>query len=260
MLPRHTIEPNNVSISIPWDSNTFRGFVGALCVTTIMMLLLPSILDVSVRVPEPERRSIPIELMFGLGDGTGQRKGNLSEAGRAVKGQKPQSPLEDAAKAAVMKPVTKTNPSDYSPGANVKPVKDREITAEQPSKEANQGSATRSVGKENGSDNGTGLSSEFGSGRGAGPGIGDIEWGGGGNRIVLDKKLPKYPQGVNTSAVIKLRFTVRPDGTISSIIPLQKGEPALEQAAIAALRQWRFNPLIIDNDMVGIIPFYFKVQ
>lgn len=260
MLNRHTIEPNNLSISIPWDSNTFRGFVGALCVTTLMMFLLPSMIDVTITIPEPERRSIPIELIFGLGDGTGGSKGNLAEEGRANKGRTPQNPLEDAAKAAVMKPVTKATPSEYAPGVNVKPVKDKEITAEQPSKDVNQGSASKNVGKENGFENGTGMGSEFGGGRGAGHGYGDIEWGGGGNRIVLDKKLPKYPPGVNTSAVIKLRFTVRPDGTVASVLPLQKGEPALEQAAIAALRQWRFNPLTIDNDMVGIIPFYFKVQ
>lgn len=257
MLPHHATEPTNLSISIPWDSNTFRGFLGAVCVTSIVLFLLPSILDVTVEAPKPERRSIPIELIFGLGDGTGGSKGNLAEEGRANRGKKPQNPLEDAQKAATMKPVTKSDPSDYSPGAHVKPVK--EITAEQPTKDTEQGSAARSIGKEDGDAGGRGMG-DFGGGSGAGHGIGQIEWGGGGNRVVLNKKLPKYPPGVNTSAVIKLRFTVRPDGTVSSVLPLQKGEPALEQAAIAALRQWRFNPLNIEDDMVGIIPFYFKVQ
>lgn len=258
MLHRHYDEPRDIRISIPWDSNTFRGFVGALVLTSAIVLILPSIIDVTPPPLAPTRKSIPIELLnFGPGDGTGQSKGNLQTEGKAVRGRKQQNPLEDAQVASTMKTVTKDNPVDYTPGARVKPVEN--IASNTPSKDVNPASGSRSVGKENGDNAGTGLG-DFGGGTGSGKGYGDIEWGGGGNRVIMHKVLPRYPAGVNTSAVIKLRFTVRPDGTVASILPMQKGEPALEQAAMAALRQWRFNPLTTESEMVGIIPFYFKVQ
>ena len=259
MLPRHSLESTNLSISIPWDSNTFRGFVGAVCLTTVVLLLLPYLIDVTPRPTAELRRSIPVELIdlsFGDGDGTGARKGNLRDEGKAVKGNKVQNPLEDAQIAATMKTVTKNNPTEYVPGANVKPAN---IASNTPSKDSARASGSRSIGTENGSPDGTGLG-DFGGGSGKGRGWGDIEWGGGGNRVVMSKVIPRLPPGSNTSAVIKLRFTVRPDGTVASVLPMQKGEPTYEQAAMAALRKWRFNPLTIDRDMVGTISFYFKIQ
>jgi TonB family protein len=105
---------------------------------------------------------------------------------------------------------------------------------------------------------GSGLG-RFGAGTGRGAGYG-LEWGGGGNRIVLHKELPKYPSGVNTSAQIKIRFTVLQDGSVGSAVPMQKGEPLLERAALEALRRWQFNPTHDDKEMVGFITFTFRVQ
>ncbi len=99
----------------------------------------------------------------------------------------------------------------------------------------------------------------FGSGAGRGQGYG-LEWGGGGNRVVLHKELPKYPAGMNTSTQIKIRFTVNPNGTVGVILPMQKGDPLLERAAIEALRRWQFNPLQETKEMVGFITFTFRVQ
>lgn len=258
MLAKYSKEPRNLEISIPWDSNTFRGFVGALCVTTVLILLLPVIIDVDIQpLREQERRSIPITLIWGDGDGTGANIGNLQDKGKAVKGRKVQNPLEDAKIAATMKTVTKDNPLDYVSGAAVKP--DKNIASTTPSTDTLRANGSKSIGTENGSSIGSGLS-DSGFGTGSGKGHGDIEWGGGGNRVVMKKVIPRYPAGINTSTVIKLRFTVRPDGSVESVMPMQKGDPTLEQAAMVALRQWRFNPLSTETDMVGIIPFYFKVQ
>jgi TonB family protein len=91
-------------------------------------------------------------------------------------------------------------------------------------------------------------------------GLGDIEWGGGGNRVVLFKKLPKYPPGVNTEAVIRIRFTVSPKGNVINAFPLQKGDPLLEKAALDAIKKWRFNPLKDDREMYGIITFTFRLS
>jgi TonB family protein len=57
-----------------------------------------------------------------------------------------------------------------------------------------------------------------------------------------------------------LKFTVSPEGVVTSIIPLQKGDPVLERSAIEALRQWRFNRLKENKEMYGIITFTFRVS
>jgi len=72
--------------------------------------------------------------------------------------------------------------------------------------------------------------------------------------------LPRFPSGVNTNAVLKFKFTVMPDGTVGRIIPLQKADPRLEQAALEALRQWRFNQLRNEVVMEGIIPLQFVLR
>ncbi len=114
-----------------------------------------------------------------------------------------------------------------------------------------------SVGTAEG-DDASGLG-RFGTGSGKGTGYG-LEWGGGGNRVVLHKEMPKYPSGVNTSVQIKIRFTVLPNGSVGAMLPMQKGDPVLERAAIEALRRWQFNPLNDTKDMVGFITFTFRVQ
>lgn len=257
MLPNHTTE-SKISISIPWDSNTFRGFVGALCLTSLVLLLMPYIIDVKPRVAvEENRRTIPVELLdltLGKGDKPGKSGGNASAEGRALKGAQAHNPLEDARVASTVKTPTPTNQPEYTPGVNPKPSN---IASANPSRDTARANGSRSIGSPNGSDGGTGRG-QWGDGPGAGEGIG-IEWGGGGNRIVMSKVLPQLPAGSNTSTVIKLHFTVRPDGSVGTILPMQKGEAVYEQAAIKALRRWRFNALTTDNDMKGVITFDFRI-
>ena len=50
------------------------------------------------------------------------------------------------------------------------------------------------------------------------------------------------------------------DGSVSQVIPLQKADPALEQAAITAIKQWRFNRLSDDKEMWGTIPLTFILR
>ena len=69
-----------------------------------------------------------------------------------------------------------------------------------------------------------------------------IDWVGG-PREKLRGNLPVYPAGVNKSAVIRLRFKVFPEGTIGEILPLRKGDTALENSAINILKEWKFNTL-----------------
>jgi TonB family protein len=250
-------ESKPIDIKIPWDKNTARGFIIALVIVAILLLLAPV-----MYIPPPtktnyEVSSIPIEILnFGNGDGTGRSKGNLSEEGIAYQGKKPLNVLEDAIVAANTQKSTNKPNIDPSSTSNLNPV--NKMASNETNKNQN-GWGQKNLGNPNGNPNGTGLGDK-GSGKGLGSGLGDIEWGGGGNRTVLHKVLPDYPQGVSTNAQIKIKFSVAQDGTVLSMVPLQKGDPALERAAMNALRQWRFNPIKDNKEMYGIIPFTFVLR
>lgn len=71
----------------------------------------------------------------------------------------------------------------------------------------------------------------------------DIDWGGQGTRRIYSYILPDYPEGVNKEIDIRLKFSILPDGTVGTILPLTKADTRLENAAINSLRQWRFEAL-----------------
>lgn len=97
-----------------------------------------------------------------------------------------------------------------------------------------------------GSGIGNGIGRGSGNGNGSGDANGDgydIFWGGKGNRKIYSYSLPRYPEGVSKEIDLKLKFTILPDGTVGTIIPLMKADTRLENSAINSLRQWRFEPL-----------------
>lgn len=256
---RHEIN-SGINFNIPWDSNAFKGFLGGTA-TVVLVVFLLGIIEYEpgpTRVIEINR--VPLELLsFGSGDGTGVKSGNLQEEGAKAKGEKPQTDLHDAEIASkdVVRSKTNTNVSDE---VSDKIVAVKEVTSNKKTEDnANSGNSSQSVGAEDGSILGSGLKSS-GRGSGAGDGFGDIDWGGGGNRIVLKKVLPTMPQGVQASARIVLRFKVLPNGTVSSVTPTTKADPALEKAAIDALKKWQFNPLESNTIMEGVIPLTFILR
>jgi TonB family protein len=249
-------DESQINFKIPWERNTARGFGIAIVITLIVIALLRTVHVEKPKFAERESRIIPLELInFGLGDGTGMSKGNLSREGIANKGGKPLSELDDASKSMQTKPGQSFS-NDPTQSMNI--VAANQLSSDQKSNDL-KGSSQRNIGSPDGSPDGTGLGLK-GTGTGAGEGLGDIEWGGGGNRIVLFKKIPNYPPGVNTGAQIRIKFTVSSDGFVTSMIPMQKGDPALERAAMDALRQWRFNPLKENKEMYGIITFRFRLS
>ncbi len=83
------------------------------------------------------------------------------------------------------------------------------------------------------------------------------------DRTILNQTIPQYPKGLQREAVVKIRFTVLPDGRIGQMLPLQKGDPRLEEITLEALRQWRFNPLPAGAEqkpVQGIITFRYELQ
>lgn len=249
-------EEKNISINFYWEPNTARGFGISLAIFFLLIFVVSFVKYEPPTIPTYEPRTIPLELInFGLGDGTGLSKGNLSAEGMAHKGKSPMNQLEDASIAAPKG----SKPSQIDDPLLAKQILPSNQLASETGNKDNLGTGSKDIGKFDGTKEGTGLGDK-GFGPGAGYGLGDIEWGGGGNRIVLYKVLPKYPSGYNVNAQIKLKFTVSPDGVVTSIVPLQKGDPVLERAAIEALRQWRFNRLKENREMYGIITFTFKVS
>jgi protein TonB len=254
-------DENQINFKFPWERNTARGFGMALAITACVILLM-SVFKFKLDTPvSPDSRIIPIDLTminFGDGDGTGMSKGNLSKEGEAHQGAQVKSQLEDASVAAKTKINKNATDQDYSQSQNL--IATNELATAQKGVTDNNGSGSKNVGSANGSPNGTGLGSK-GSGPGAGYGNGDIEWGGGGNRIVTRKVLPTYPQGANSNSQVRIRFIVASDGTVTEMRPMQKGgDPILERAAMNALKQWRFNPLKDNKDMYGIITFTFRLS
>lgn len=246
-----------LNFKIPFDKHTYGGWLLAVIILLLLFLLAPLVELDPPRPIELQRNSITIELLsFGYGDGTGGNKGNLAEEGKAFKGKETTNQLADAQIAAksTQRTTSTVDPDQTSilrPSANPS-------TNESADRQAS-GTDKRNVGKDEGDVFGSGLG-DRGFGKGAGHGFGDIDWGGGGNRIVIYKKVPEYPPGVNASGTIRIQFTVLRDGTVDKMFPLEKADPRLEKAAMDALRQWRFNQIQENIVQVGIITLTFKLR
>ncbi len=90
-----------------------------------------------------------------------------------------------------------------------------------------------------------------------------LEWEGDVTRKKVSGTIPEYPPGVNVEAVIRLRATVFPDGTVKSVQPVQRANPRLEDVAQSAVRYWRFEPLGRNHPQVEqdcYITFHFTLQ
>ncbi|UCE19319.1 MAG: energy transducer TonB [Gemmatimonadota bacterium] len=82
-------------------------------------------------------------------------------------------------------------------------------------------------------------------------------------RQVITEVLPEYPPGLNKEAVIKIRFTVLPNGTVGEMVPILKGDTTLEELTMKAFRQWRFNHLPPDlpqEPQSGVITFRYILK
>lgn len=91
----------------------------------------------------------------------------------------------------------------------------------------------------------------------------DIQWGGRGKRNIYYYILPDYPAGVNKEIDIRLRFSILPDGTVGTVIPLIKADTRLEEAAINSLRKWKFEPLRKNQEQVeqtAVIVFPYRLE
>lgn len=278
MAVHHTsLEPQpGITIKIPWDSNTFRGFVGALMFILLCVLVGPCF-DLKPRYVEiPEKTTIPIEqvkLFFGDGTGPGASHGNFAEEGKKAKGKTTVSTLSNTsapkhdikiktAKANVTQELsTKITPVKSKPDKDSDTKKKSNETENTSKKNTNiaDNSSTVLKGDPRGDDNGTGKG-KTGTGPGAGKGWGDIDWGGGGNTAVIHKEELKIPDGLNNSTVVKFRFTIEPNGDIGMITPLTRGIPIAESAAKSAFKKWKFKAPSSGTPLTGTITVRFEIN
>jgi TonB family protein len=253
MSRRYDDTASALQIRLVWNPNAVKGFVIA-CVIMAVVVSISTCTRLDPPKPIDLPTSVPLTLLvLGEGDGTGARKGNLTAEGAAQRGQESTNPLEDARKAAA---TPNANRAADDPSQTAHRIPGSDVGRKVPDPEDAEVSE-RTIGRSDGTDQGTGIG-WAGTGRGKGLGFGDIDWGGGGNRTVLNKVLPKFPPGTLDTQV-KIKFRVLPDGTVSMAWPIRRGgNPSVDQAAVQAMRQWRFNPLTTPTEMEGTITFVFR--
>ena len=82
---------------------------------------------------------------------------------------------------------------------------------------------------------------------------------GSGERLGLIKKVdPIYPptlKAAGVPGVVILDATIHRDGTIGNVTVLKSSGPEFEQAAIDAVRQWRYTPLPYEGIVTVTIRF-----
>jgi len=222
--------------------------------TSIIFHLILLLLAFLINFAYQTRTKEFIELSFGEGGlpGTGGSQGVAMEesggntATEEVVDKKTENSIPEVKE--IDLPVAKTTSTDNT----INPVdKTKEIHKEQTKEKSEQGSSNTA---------GTGAGS-MGVGEG-GAGF-DIQWGGNGIRKIYSYQLPDYPEGVNKEIDIRLRFSIRPDGTVGSITILTKADTKLENAAINSLRQWRFEPMPatqVQGNQIAIIVFPYRLQ
>jgi len=91
----------------------------------------------------------------------------------------------------------------------------------------------------------------------------EIDWMGDIKREIYQKRIPEFPEEVQREAIIKIKFTVLPNGLVGSAVLMQKGDTRLENLTLETFKSWRFNPLPIymeQEPQTGIITFRFKLR
>jgi len=80
------------------------------------------------------------------------------------------------------------------------------------------------------------------------------------NRRILNKVIPSYPEGVQQSVKVKIKFDVLPDGSVTNIVIIQKAEPKLEFSSLNAISKWKFDPISQDIVQKGVITFIYELK
>ena len=193
-----------------------------------------------------------VELTFGTSGEIGSSGAIGTQIKKIEEVSKPQPKNQTENKSLEVKEVDLPKAKNTSEENNIKPAdKEKETTKSNKTKtEENENSKVTTEGQGNKAE-GTG---SFGY---------DIDWGGKGKRQIYSYIIPEYPEGVQKEIDIRLKFSILPDGTVGTILPLAKADTKLENAAISSLRQWRFEPLSPGQkqmEQTAVIVFPYRLQ
>lgn len=89
-----------------------------------------------------------------------------------------------------------------------------------------------------------------------------IAWNGAARAFLYGGK-PKFPEGVQQGGTVKIRITVDPSGNVMAMVPVEKADSRLEEAAMSAIRTWRFSKLAKNYpqvDQQATATFIFKAE
>ncbi len=89
-----------------------------------------------------------------------------------------------------------------------------------------------------------------------------ISWNGVARALVAGTR-PTFPPGAESGGVVKIRIVVNPAGDVVSMVPVQKSGARLDEAAMAAIRSWRFSRLAASYPQVNqsaVATFVFKAE
>ncbi len=163
--------------------------------------------------------------------------------------------------------VPKTDKMDVpEPGTRSQPVETKTV-GERDSRTGQDVGERERITPGNSSGTGPGGASPLGS-TGAGADVDrgvsySVQWLDGGTRRRISGDLPRYPEGVNVEAQIKILTVVMPDGTIKDVSPAQKANTRLEDAAMKEVRLWLFEALRSNQPQMeqnAVITFLFKLK
>jgi len=222
--------------------------------SSIMLHIILLLLALLINFAFETRSKEFVELSFGSGgfgnsggsQGTAMEESGGSTVTNETVIQKTENKVPEVKE--IKLPESKTKTEDNTV---IQVDKTKEVKKEKTQEKTEQG---------NSNTKGTGQGS-MGQGEG-GAGF-DIQWGGNGTRKIYSYVIPSYPEGVNKEIDIRLKFTIKPDGTVGAIFLLSKADTRLENAAINSLWQWRFEPLNsnqVQGDQTAVIVFPYRLQ
>ncbi len=82
-------------------------------------------------------------------------------------------------------------------------------------------------------------------------------------RALLSGDSPQFPEGVQHGGTVKIKITVDPSGNVRAMILVEKADSRLEEAAMSAIRNWRFSKLAENYpqvDQQATATFIFKAE
>ena len=94
--------------------------------------------------------------------------------------------------------------------------------------------------------------------QGAGSGSGPVRLGSGGNLTLLNKVTPVYPRMFEAARIpgtVVLDAIIHQDGSIGDVRILQSTNDQFAQAAVAAVKQWRYTPIPYEGIVTVTVNF-----